>query len=432
VRAILLPVGSAGDVHPLMGLGLALQERGHEVVLATNPYFADTARRAGLRFVPLGDDDFQKTLNDPNLWHPFRGFRAVMHMGVLPLLEPMFELIRELYVPGNTVVAAGTLAFAARVAQQALGVPVASIHLQPAIFRSVGDTPKLPGMIRGRFTPRWLTAAQYWLVDKLFVDRVVRGPINDLCAKHGAPPANRILDRWVHSPQCVLGMFPEWYAAPQPDWPPNVQLPGFPLYDERGVTEPPADLVEFLAEGDAPIAFTPGSANVHGAAFFQTAIDACRLLKRRGLLLTRFPDQVPQPLPAEVRHVSFAPFSWLLPRVAALVHHGGIGTLSQALQAGIPQLVMPLSHDQPDNAMRLRKLGVGDSISPARFQSAAVAAQLYRLLALPEVATACRDVARRFEGARGIESACDALEKLRGADRPPISTIRARRAGANA
>lgn len=430
MRVLLLPVGSAGDVHPFVGLGLALRRRGHEVVLATNPYFADLARRAGLEFVPIGDDNFLAALQNPELWHPTRGFRAVMEWGVLPLLKPIFEFIRERYEPGQTVVAAGSLAFGARIAQEALGVPTASVHLQPMIFRSLIDPPRLPAMLRGPFVPRWLLAAQYWAVDRLVIDRVVQGPVNAQRSGLGLAPVERILDRWVHSPQCVLGMFPEWYAARQADWPPHTHLPGFPLYDEQGVTEPPADLEAFLHAGDAPIAFTPGSANVQGGPFFRAAIEACRMLGRRGLLLTRFPDQIPQPLPSSVRHVAFAPFGWLLPRMAALVHHGGIGTMSQALRAGIPQLVMPLSHDQPDNAYRVRDMQAGDFLPPKKFRGPAVAKSLARLLTSPEIAAGCRRAAQRFDGANGLDAACGLLERLAGADRAHVATTRALPAGA--
>ena len=82
--------------------------------------------------------------------------------------------------------------------------------------------------------------------------------------------------------------------------------------------------------------------------------DAAILLEgprgRRGLLLSRHREHIPRTLPSDVRHVEYAPFSELLPRCAALVHHGGIGTSAQALAAGVPQLIMPMGHDQPDNS----------------------------------------------------------------------------------
>ena len=118
---------------------------------------------------------------------------------------------------------------------------------------------------------------------------------------------------------------------------------------------------------------TPGSAMRHAQEFFAESVAACQRLGRRGLLLTRFAEQVPTDLPETIRHLEYVPFSRVLPRAAALVHHGGIGTTAQALAAGIPQLVMPLAHDQPDNAARLERLGVGRTIAPRRYRAARAA-----------------------------------------------------------
>jgi UDP:flavonoid glycosyltransferase YjiC (YdhE family) len=116
-------------------------------------------------------------------------------------------------------------------------------------------------------------------------------------------------------------------------------------------------------------------------------------------------------LPEGVRSCAYIPFSQLLPRAAALVHHGGIGTTAQALAAGIPQLVMPMSHDQADNAARIERLGVGRSLVPRRFQAPAVARLLDELLNSTAVATCCREVAQKFHGVDPIADACRLIEE---------------------
>ncbi len=156
--------------------------------------------------------------------------------------------------------------------------------------------------------------------------------------------------------------------------------------------------------------FAPGTANRQAARFFRAGADACRRLGRRGLLLTRFAEQIPDPLPFGVRHAEYAPFGSLLPRAAALVHHGGIGTAAQALRAGCPQLVMPMAFDQPDNAVRLQRLGVGSYLRPSRFTGMAVARELETLLGSEVVARACRAAARRFVGIDPVARTCDLIE----------------------
>ncbi|MGH9337428.1 MAG: glycosyltransferase, partial [Vicinamibacteria bacterium] len=107
--------------------------------------------------------------------------------------------------------------------------------------------------------------------------------------------------------------------------------------------------------------FTTGTAATSETSFFEESAEACRLTGIEGILLTRYREQLPREFPGSVRHFSFLPFSLALPRVAAIVHHGGIGTSSQALQAGTPQLLRPLAYDQFDNAHRLEELGVARS-----------------------------------------------------------------------
>jgi UDP:flavonoid glycosyltransferase YjiC (YdhE family) len=133
-------------------------------------------------------------------------------------------------------------------------------------------------------------------------------------------------------------MFPEWFGPRQIDWPEQTEFAGFPLWDEKGYTAVAPELEDFLRAGEPPIVFTPGTAHTHADRFWKAAIDACQQLGRRGMLLTRHAEQIPSRLPEGVRHFDFAPFSQVLPHSAAIVHHGGIGTMSQGLAAGIPQV----------------------------------------------------------------------------------------------
>jgi UDP:flavonoid glycosyltransferase YjiC (YdhE family) len=113
-----------------------------------------------------------------------------------------------------------------------------------------------------------------------------------------------------------------------------------------------------------------------------------------------------------VQHFDFVPFGWILPRAAAVVHHGGIGSTAQGLAAGIPQLIMPMGFDQFDNAYHLRRLGVSRAVKPAAFRGPAVADALRSLLDSPTVAQRCREVAARFAGVEPLAQACDWIEEL--------------------
>jgi UDP:flavonoid glycosyltransferase YjiC (YdhE family) len=421
MRILLVPFGSHGDVHPFIGLGQALRARGHRVTFVINEYFGPLVRALGFEMVALGEADlFAATMRDPDIWHPRRGF-SVIAREVVKYSQTMYALLRELYVPGETVAVGATLAFGVGLAHEALGLPVVTVHLQPAIFHSNYATPVYPGLGAVCRGPRWFKRVVFDLIYGRMVEPLIAPGLNSVRAELGLPPVRDVMRQWIYGPQLVLGFFPDWFGPPQPDWPPGVRLVGFPLYDEGDATPMPAALDEFLASGSPPIVFTPGSANVHARPFFQAAAGACARLGRRGVLLTRFPEQVPSEMPEGVRHFAYAPFSQLLPRTAALVHHGGIGTAAQGMAAAAPQLVMPLSHDQYDNAARMVRLGVARTLAPARFRAPAVAAALGELLNSGAVAASCRALAGHIqEDAPALERARDLIETFARQEAAPV------------
>ena len=414
MRALLLTLGSYGDVHPFVGLGSRLRKRGHDVTLLTNEHFRGLAESHDLGFEPIGTaEQYQEITSNPQMWHGRRG-------GIV-IVKELANLIRRTHavldglVDDDTVIAASTLGLAARVVHEHRGTPTASVHLAPFVFRSNVDPPRLPGV-----PPilDWLPAGairRFWEgADRYVLDPMVAPAVNDLRAELGLEgKAERIMGDWWHAPQLTLGMWPEWFAPVPVDWPAQVRLCGFPLYDEReSHAALSAELSDWLGAGDPPIAFTPGSAMRFGESFFDAAVDACRRLGRRGLLLTRHDEHLPKNLPETVRHERFAPFSLLLPQCAASVHHGGIGTLSQGFAAGLPQVITPMAHDQPDNAARTKRLGAGDWIGPGRLSGRRLAKVLGRVLDDAAVAERCRKMAGRLAEDDGLGRACEALEAL--------------------
>lgn len=409
MRILIYAMGSAGDVHPFTGIGRALQARGHEVILLTSAYFEDVVRRAGLEFRAMGTvEDFERVQGDPDLWHPLRAFPAVVRHAVNPSYGMILDAARELNLPGETLIVASSLAWGCFAARELLGMPLVSVHLAPALFTSVHRAPVMHGTLP-HGAPRWLKALQWWTAGKI-VDRHVLPEWNRFRKEQGLPPAKGMLRGW-HSPDRVICLFPDWYAPPQPDWPQQTILTGFPMFDEAGLRELPEGLEDFLKAGEPPIVFTPGSAMDRGDVFFAEAMEALRLLGKRGIFLSKFTNTIPAKLPPEIRHDTFIPLSQVLPRSAALVYHGGIGTCAQALQAGIPQLVMPMAHDQMDNLSRVRDLGVGDGLSEKQFKGPRVAAMLERLLGDEGVKRRAKEVAGRFRVKEWIEETCRLVEE---------------------
>jgi rhamnosyltransferase subunit B len=261
--------------------------------------------------------------------------------------------------------------------------------------------------------PHWLIRGYYRFLDMVFMDRLLAPETNRVRADVGLPPIKSLFGDWMHSPQKVLCLFPDWFAPPQPDWPPNTELVGFIRYDGAEKSTMPPELEEFLQAGEPPIIFTPGTAMQHGRSFFTASVQAAQLLGKRALLLSRHRDHIPTDLPDTIRYFEYVPFSQVLPRAAALVYHGGIGTLAQAMAAGIPHLVMPLSHDQPDNARLIERLGVGTSLLPKNYTATAVVEKLDYLLKETAVQATCQELASRIDFEQSLRKACEVIEQVK-------------------
>ena len=409
---LLTPIGSSGDVHPFVGVGRVLRHRGHDVTMITAEPFRSAAARAGLRFIQsVSQAQFDEMTRHPDLWHSRKGLALVLQ-AVSSYLQDSYALIEAAYEPGRTVLVAHALAFAARVFEEKHGASAATVHLAPSIFRSkFQQSTNVPGMDVSRW-PVWLKQAIMWMIDHRWIDPNIEPALNQLRRHVGLPPVSRVFNEWLHSPRRAIGLFPAWFAPVQPDWPPQLRLTGFPLFDEADAHAMSPELEAFLNSGPPPILFTPGSANRAAGQFFAAALAATERLGRRALFLTGYPDQLPPNLGAQVHHERYVPFSHVLPRCAAIVHHGGIGTCAQGLAAGIPQLTMPLGFDQPDNTTRLWRLGVGRWVVPSKFTGERVAGELSTLLGDPRTAEGCQRWAEEIRRSDPLEDTCSLLEAL--------------------
>jgi UDP:flavonoid glycosyltransferase YjiC (YdhE family) len=392
-RYIFVPLGSAGDVNPLLWLAGLVRGAGHEVVFITHAGVEELPKMAGFRTVGVGEaEDADRVIRNPDLWHPDRAFELLA--GQLPLwARVMVPAIRDEVVSGKTVLVAGGLAFGARIVAEADRVPLVTVQLQPSVFMGVDDAP----ILRSRLG--WLKRAPLWMRRVFFglvhwrVDQLMAGPVNEMRRSFGLERSIRgVMRDWWMSPDRVLAMFPEWFAPLHADWPAQTVLTRFPLYDLGDARPVGSELEAFLGAGEPPVLMTPGSANLHAREFFAEGVEGCRRIGRRALLVTGHAGQVPARLPAGSAHFEYAPFGQVFGRCAAVVHHGGIGTCSQGLSAGVPQLLMPMAHDQPDNAWRLERLGVAAQLRPGRFRAAAVGDALRRLIGSADVGAACHRV----------------------------------------
>jgi len=216
-----------------------------------------------------------------------------------------------------------------------------------------------------------------------------------------------------HSERLVLALYSAVMGDAQPDWPRSAKVTGFVFHDGAGDQGKLPALDRFLDSGPAPLVFTLGSAAVmHAGDFYDQSAQAAEIVGQRAVLLVGADDRnLPKRrLPDTICIASYAPYSKIFPRASVIIHQGGIGTTAQALRAGRAMLVMPYSHDQPDNARRVHRLGVAEVLGRNHYQAKPAAELIRKLMTDSSYAERARGVAGQIAAENGVVAACDALE----------------------
>ena len=415
MRALLFGIGSAGDVFPFLALGKGLRERGWQVTIAASPVHAAAVARAGCDLEPMGTvDDYERLTANPNLWKPRQGIRVILgDEGAAGMIRRQRDLTRSFVSgSGRAVVVASSLAFGARVAREQVGFPLVTTHLAPVVLRCQKQPPVLTRVLPEGFILRWFPGLAYRLIDRRMADPLLKPSLEPLRAETGLAPISRYMNAWWHSPDRMMLLFPRWFGSP-PSLPGQAIHAGFLYHDDGARGDDINDLRRFLGNGSAPVAVTLGSAMRHGREILSQVVKACGALGRRLLILSKDSDQVPANLPTTVMRVAWAPMGETLPRCAALIHHGGVGTLARAFQAGIPQVVIPFCHDQPDNSDRVTRLGAGRWISPWAVRRGGLNRVLGRVLDHGDMKDRCHALAREIDPKVAIDKACSIVADAR-------------------
>ncbi|CAA9543741.1 MAG: probable glucosyltransferase [uncultured Thermomicrobiales bacterium] len=419
-NVLLCTYGSPGDLLPFLAIGLALREHGCRPTIGTSPSYRARVEALGLDFAPIRPDR-QEDLPDPDFGERVvRGLQSpgdVFRRMFLPAFDEAVEDTLAA-VAGADLVVAHTLAFAAGPAAEAKGVPWVSATLQPLSYFSLHDPPAIG--------PRpFAVALEAGGAAFATVAKGVAGLVLD----HWSRPWHRMRDEiglpesvgdpifaGQHSPLLSLALFSSLMGGAQPDWPTNTIVTGFPFLDDPGAPPISPELEAFLEAGDPPIVFTLGTTAVREAGgFYEASAEAAARLGMRAVLLCGSDSRNrPTRLPPEVIAVDYAPHGRLFPRAAAVVHQGGVGTLAQTLRAGVPMVVVPFAHDQPDNAARMVRLGVARRIERHDYTVETAAHALRGVLGDETLRRRARELGQRIRLEDGAAVAAAAVARILG------------------
>jgi rhamnosyltransferase subunit B len=405
-KYLVISFGTAGDMHPFLSLAKALQARGEDVTFMGFKAHEAMVLPLGIPFVPVGTyEDYFRVMHDPDLWHPRRGFATLFkHMGQdSQSMRDIAAHFQSLASDQALVVLAHPFAIpsTALFRQHLPLMRLVGVYLAPSNLRTVHDLLTLGELAVPRWLPHFVRPWMWRLVERFYIDPAAIPPLNAWRAQYDLPAIPQYMDHIYNEPDASLALFPAWFGKPQPDWPSPLLMGTFPLFEPDLSAQFSPELSQFLQAGlqpnDRPLVFAPGSAHAQAGSYFAKALKAVKRLGLRAIFLTPYPEQLPKALPASVLWQSYVPFDALLPKVRALVHHGGIGTTAQALRSGVPQLVVPFAFDQFDNAARVEALGCGlASLAEPRTTAFYLTRKIQKLLASEAIRAQCTATAARF------------------------------------
>lgn len=420
MRIVLSNIGTYGDINPLIALALELKQRGHTPVMALPEVYRSRIAPVGVDFHPIRPDiDPSNNVLVEMVYDIKHGTEHGLRNFLFPALRHTYDdLLDAATKPVRAdLLLIGELNYAGPIVAETTGIPWASYVLAPLSFFSAFDPPVLPPYPKlARADKRVPGFGRVIKRIARFVSRNWSEPVYELRRElHLSRGANPLFDA-KHSPYLVLALFSRVLGVEQRDWPPNTIITGFAFYDaDSGNAKLPPNLEEFISTGEPPLVFTLGSAAVLAAGdFYEVSAEAAAELgKRAVLLIGSDPRNKPKhKLPASICLAEYAPYSKLFSSASLVVHQGGVGTTAQCMNAGRPMLIMPYSHDQPDNARRMKRLGVAKVIQKSDYKAKTVARKVRAILEDPSFAQHAASIAGRLRAEDGVKTACDALEAL--------------------
>ncbi len=398
-----------------MAMAMELQRRRHTPVIATMPVYREKIEGAGLEFVPVRPDipppKEQDTELIEKIMEPKTGPRFLTEKLVFPAVRDSYEDLLKA-VAGADLLVTHPAAPAGPLVGRKTGMPWISTVLAPFSFISAYDPPVPPYWQWTRKLSVLGPEVMGFLLN-LSKSTYKAKAVTKFRDELGLEDTGNPMFEGQHSPTRVLALFSKLFAQPQPDWPPHTEVTGFCFYDGNREAQVPDELIKFLDNGAPPIVFTLGSSAVWVARdFFRESIEAARGVGRRAVLLIGDERNLPPSLPEGVIALDYVPYQALLPRACVVVHHGGVGTTSQGLLAGVPTLIVPFAFDQSDNAEHALKLGTSRTLYRKNYFAPTVANELNELLRQPYYARRAIEIRQQLQREDGPGRAADLIEQV--------------------
>jgi len=359
MKIVILTYGSRGDVQPFLPLSLRLMQRGHSVILAAPARFKNLVEEYGITFFPLPGDPEELSRRLNNAGYNFIKQVGELTQHALEIAAEMLHQTEEAAHDADLIIHTFTHAMGAHTLAREKNIP--DIHIQTfPMFAPTGDYPNITLPNLGyRFLNRLSHIASLKITEltsRLAFEQVRR---------RAGLPKRKLYFPFINSlprPQTqILCAWSPSLIPPSSDWGSHVHVTGYYFFPYDNSYVPPNELKAFLESGKPPVCISFGSMVNKNAEKIDGIIrDTLKRTDNRGIILSGWGSMKGE-ISSGILYLDSAPHDWLLPKCKLMIHHGGAGTISAGLRAGIPQVVVPFMADQPFWGGRVHAIGVGSS-----------------------------------------------------------------------
>jgi rhamnosyltransferase subunit B len=417
-RIVITTFGSTGDLNPFIALGLALRSSGHDVLFAVEANFEQQVSSLGFPVRLLIGDQAQAlgpySQQIFNSDRPLTSLKLLLDRYILPTLPAKVSELHEICQQADLLLSVASQ-FAASIVAGRLQIPWISVILTPSTLPSASINLQ-PMRVPLPVPLQHLSNRFSWLLGGMVLRQIVDKPVNQLRRTFHVPARSNLM--WtgnLSSRFTALAVSPALVPRPD-DWPEYVRMTGFCFWDGALTWQFPETLKAFLHGGKPVVAVTAGTVAPAERALFvryyQTSIASILACGARALLINAPETMVSAEQREDVLHVAFVPFSEVFPACAAVIHHGGIGTIAQCLRAGVPSLVVPGGMDQPFNAAQVMRCKAGVWIPRKRYTARRGEKALKALLCTPTYQEQARTIQARVMQEDGVAAICAAVEQV--------------------
>ncbi|MGG7175943.1 glycosyltransferase [Clostridium paraputrificum] len=353
---------SDGDVIPFISIGKYLKKIGHEITIFTHCCYEERIKKEGISFVPWDTpDEYEQFFNDLVTYSDIvAGKEDIQHFREkyesVDVRMKEYELLKPYCKKDDTILLAkNRSSVAALLLSEKLNIPIIWVYMNPFEYESIESFNSING-------------------------KMLRDEANELRERMGLNPIESWLS-WHSSPKIKVGLWPKWYRSEMVNEPEGIRLIGFPLETlSKKVLSIPDALKKILLENTAPIIISGGSSKKIRNDFYKISIKACANLGRKIIVATKYKELLPDIIPSNVYVFDYIPLYQTLAYASLIINHGGIGTVSNAINAGVPQLILADCLDRPLNGSIIKKIGVGDYLPPLMWKEEKIRESVNNLL----------------------------------------------------